>query len=1352
MSVKNAPDSASTRTTSTPSVPVTTPSGGNEVAAQEGVPASASDALALRNGAQLFQKGRDKDGNPAAVWVARKGGDMVEVTVTRGTGENAKQTTYQLNLKQPDARAAYEDLAKFRTMRADMMGEKPKKTGVEVKAKGSAKKINDAATGAKGYEGNGQVELTRGDAKATITAGGKKVSKPEGNGLEGSVGVKVQAPVKGAQVNAEGSVSHRREVTGQTKERTTTVAGDARVTDPKSGNTAGVAVTRTQTTKTEENAKGQKTETQTTSTQGKADAKGTFKSGENTTTASADIDWSITQTDFTGKEERSHNLTATVSNADTTGPNQHSVSAKLVDQSSPTSKSRELGADAKGQVTAGEAVIQAGGTFNTKSTQTASLDERKTAGSASASVTDKTGDVQYTASGKLNASDGTKVETDAAGQKTTTDTSSLSVAASGDVKAKTGKDSSVTGNASIEVGRNETRVQGPKGETWNRTENDARTGQVTVKDGDTTVGAKIARKETEASKGDGAGLREQKGTLGQEIDLTASFQGNRKVGFERDTARDYTFTLPASSTGTPALPLDHGSALALPEGAAFTLNAKGKVGIQGEADGFKGGISKDRQVEVKIERKGGSVVAASINFGERRDSALSFQGKAGDEKGLHGTLSASHKGNRADTGKAQFQLDLGVPEHQAAYDALLRGNLAPAQAIAARAAADGTGTSAWTSVGGNEQAAKLGIAFGPLGASAELFRKDLDPTDPAIQKDPARKAISAAAQQEGREIRWVERGGAAEVGGAYGGGVAPGAAGFSFGVEGRGALEWRSIGPKTDGEGGAPGVVFRAEEALAMPPGSEFSLRGQAKISGRVGAIGGWHTSAGPVQVNAGVSFETSAGKTMDLGVRVKRLQDGTVEVRMDELDQAKAGLQFAARIGVDINAAELAASGGSILAALAKRPDAAQKLAEAKKYLSAEFKLGTQWSREEGKGLVFNLDLNKPEAKKAYEQLVRGNADGALDLATNSANGVLLQAHSELVTEGKQKEISLRVGPADIYVNKTSRTDGTVEVTTRGETERLDRTTGAREKSSIFGRRRALEFDAVSLRTTRAPAGEKFMRLSYEEKDKFTSSGELKQRRALATSLGAQPVKPDVVGEDKGGGILKVLSFSKNDHGKVQTNIDVYLTSAGIQQIRGAGREGWLAAYGETIKEMHGRSPAWNDPDRGARARDLMEQYRGAEGVVDQIQRDRPMSNRNDSPENREYENKRWDAIEHRDSFRKAYEREFGKDQFKKDVKDFARAAEFADAMQRSSDDVDPAAWNRSFGDLAETMGFNIFDTVSSMNRLAGPNEMLVGRFTMKGNVVDIEMQSEGVLAPPKLTGEAPQTLQQARQAARTQ
>jgi hypothetical protein len=1330
MPVKNAPDSASPRTTSAPSVPAAA-SGASEVKATEGLPATADAARALRNGAQLFQKGQDKDGNPAAVWMTRKEGDVVEVAITRGNGANATQTTYLLDLKQPDARAAYEDLTRFRTMRADMMGEKPKKTGVQVKAKGSAKKVNDPATGAKGYQGNGTVDITRGDAKATITASGKRVtssvqgkdgSKTEGKTLEGSAGVAVETKGPGAQVKA------------------------------------GAEVKRSQTTRTEENAAGQKTETRSTLTQAGADAKVVHTSGENTTTATADIDWSLTQTDFIGpdgqltrKEERSHSINAAAAHSDTTGPDQHTVSAKFVDQSNPTSKSRELGVDAKGQRTAGEQVIQASGSFNTKNSHTAAVDQTATSGAAAATVTDKTGDVQHTTSGKLNVTHGTKVETDAAGRKTTTDDRSLTAAASTDVTVKTGKDSSVSAGATIEAGRTEQRVQGPGGESWNRTETGAQTGQVTVKDGGTTVGGKIARKETETSTGDGAGLRQQKGTLGQEIDLTASFQGNRKVGFERDTARDYVFALPASSTGTPALPLDHRAALALPEGATFALTAKGKIGIQGEADGFKGGISQERQVEVKIERKGGSVVAASVNLGERKASDLAFKGEAGDAKGLHGTFSASHKGNRADARQDKFQLDLAVPEHQAAYDALLRGNLAPAQAIAARAAADGTGLSTQSSVRGNEQAAKLGIAFGPLGASAELFRKDLDPADPAIQKDPTRSALSAAAQKEGRELRWIERGGAVEVGGGYSGGVAPGAAGFSFGFEGRGALEWRSIGPRSGGEGGAPGVVMRAEEALAMPPGSEFSLRGQAKISGRVGAIGGWHTSAGPVQVNAGVTFEASKSKVMDLGVRVKSLGEGKVEVRMDELDQSRRGLQLAARLGADIDAAQLAASGGSVLAALAKRPDAAAKLAEAKKYLSAEFKLGTQWSREEGKGVVFTLDLQKPEARAAYEQLVRGNAEDALDLAARSSSGVALQAHSQLVSEGKQKEVSLRVGGADLYVNKQSRTDGTVEVTTRGETERLDRTTGAREKSSIFGRRRALEFDAVSLRTPRAPQGERFMRLSYQEKDKYTSAGELRDRRALAASLGAVPVRPEVVGEDKGGGILRVLSGAKNDHGKVQTSIEVYLTSAGIQQIRGAGREAWLGAYGDTIQQMHGRSPAWNDPDRGARARDLLEQYRRAEGVVDRIERDRPFGNSN-SWENRDHENKRWDAIEERDSFRKAYEREFGKDQFKKDVKDFARASEFADAMERASDEVDPAAWNRSFGDLAETMGFNIFDTVAAMNRLAGPDEMVVGKFTMKGKVVDIEMQSEGVVAAPKLSGEAPQTLDQARKAAQSQ
>jgi hypothetical protein len=244
-------------------------------------------------------------------------------------------------------------------------------------------------------------------------------------------------------------------------------------------------------------------------------------------------------------------------------------------------------------------------------------------------------------------------------------------------------------------------------------------------------------------------------------------------------------------------------------------------------------------------------------------------------------------------------------------------------------------------------------------------------------------------------------------------------------------------------------------------------------------------------------------------------------------------------------------------------------------------------------------------------------------------------------------------------------------------------------------------------------------MKLSYDESDRYTSREELAERRALAKSLGATPTRPEVVKEEHGGGVMRWISGAHNDHGKVSTSIEAYITTAGIQKLRTSGREAQLSAFGEALKDMHGSAPAWNDPATSGRARELLEGYRHA-------------------PEKQ------------RDGFRKAYERELGKDRFKADVKDYARASEFADALGKSSDDANPATWNRTFADLAQKMGFNFFDSLSAMNKLAGDSEVVIGKYAMKGRSVDIEMTGEGTVNKPQITGGMPTDAEAARNTVR--
>ncbi|HEY8210670.1 MAG TPA: hypothetical protein VIG99_24470 [Myxococcaceae bacterium] len=1346
---------------------------------------------------RYVKEGQDRNGRDASLGLTRLDDKRVEVTLE----VNGKKVTYVLDLTRPDAQQAYDDLTKFRTTRADLLAAKPAKSGVTKAPEAPAQPAQSAQTKAaqtaqtttdpakpkttvqvkgnvkpkleKSTDANGAVTKTKGaevSGSATVQSGKTKVDV-KGNGkversttttkdgkttktdtIAGGGNVTVTAPVgKGTVTASAGAKVEKSDsrttdakgaVVSRTQQKATTLDQSVRVTGKDPKNTAGVAVKETRGEKVETDAAGKKTVTTNRSNDVSADASVTAKVGKE---GKLDASASVTARDAStqvvapdGKtsrtDEKSVVAKTSVTVADTTGPNQESVkvtagtnrSTKV--ETAPDGKktvndnrSSDEAVSASVTRTSGETVVTASGNASrsdsrvavtTPDGKTASTTQEKTTADGSLTVADKTGPQQGSVTVKGNVSRDSKVETTKDGAVTRTDNAQQggSVAVT---TSSTKGDRTVSTSTQVDVSSSSTATTGPDGKkTWSDANSVGVTETDTLKKGTTTATAKVQVKSTESESGDEKGVKQEKGTLSAQVDLTAAFKGNRKVGFSGANSRDYTLTLPAGVPQAPALPLNSAAAQALPEGASFTLNGKGTLGVNGEADGFKGGISEERTLQIKVDRQAGTKVTATVDLGRKDTNTESFDRTFGDAKKLNAKLAASNTGTASQGRTEQFSFDLSNPAHQAAYDAALRGDLRQAQQLGLGKVLKST------DAGGNEQQLKAGIAFNKIGASVELDRKDIDPSDDRIQKDPARKAITDAAQKDGKDVRWIERGGAWELGGGYDYGVSPGVAGFGFGFEAKKGMEWRSLGPKVDGEGGAPGVAMNADEAEKMPAGSEFSVRGTTKVSGRASVLGGWQAGGGGVTVSAGVGFDVSKGKTMDLNVRVKKLPDGKVEVRMDQLKTDQASAQFSAKIGASVNGAELAAAGGSVLGALAKKPDVAEKLAGLTKSLSVEFKAGKSHTEEEGKGLVFTLDLSKPEARAAYDKLVRGNPEQALDNADQADRGVHLNSQSELTSKQTDRNMSLKVGNTALFESSDSRKDLTAEVTTEQKTERLDESVAARTRASIFGRRRQLNFDAVSLRTDRAPNGEKFMRLTYEESDRYTSRGELADRRALAKSLGAVPTKPEVVKEEHGGGVMRWISGSHNDHGKVSTSIDAYITSAGIQKIRSAGREQQISAFGEALKDMRGRAPAWNDPATSGRSRELLDGYRTA-------------------PERG------------RDQFRKQYEREFGKDAFKADVKDYARASEFADALAKSSDDVNPAAWNRTFTDLAQKMGFNFFESLSAMNKLAGDSEVVIGKYAMKGRSVDIEMTSEGAVNKPQITG-GPTSAEAARNSAR--
>ncbi|HVE87414.1 MAG TPA: hypothetical protein VND93_31370, partial [Myxococcales bacterium] len=818
---------------------------------------------------------------------------------------------------------------------------------------GSGQTKVDAAAKAK-------VELsttTAKDGKVTNTkqvevGGNATVKAPLGSGtVTAGAGAKVE--------RNESTTTQGGKVVAKTQQQTVTLDQSVRVTAKDPRTNAGVTAKEIISSKVDTDAAGNKTTTRTSDVDVAADASVHAQVGKE-----ENLDWngSLDVRDFhtetetpDGKVARTDEETVKAQSslklADTTGPDQHSVKVSVSTnrdekvqvggdgkKTVTDTRALELGAGASASRTSGETTVSVTGnaTRSDSSTtitgpdgKTQQTTQQKTAVDGSVTVADKTGPQQGSVTLKGSASRDTKTEVNGDGGVKRTDATDVKGTAAITTTIKDG-DRTISTSTQVDAGATTNTVTNPDGtKSWTDATSIGVTNTDTISDKNASTTLKAQVKSTGSESGDEKGVKQQKGSLSSQVDLTTTFKGDRKVGFSGAGSKDYALSLPASSPTAPALPLDAASARALPPGASFTLTGKGKLGITGEAEGFKAGVSGERTLQIKVDRQAGNAVTATVDFGEKRTQNEGFDRKFGDPKKLNAQITAGNTGTDQRGRVDQFQLDLSNPAHQAAYDALLRGNLTPAQQL-------GVGkTLKATDATSNEQMAKVGISFSKLGASVELDRKDIDPSDDRIQGDPTRKAVTDAAQKDGREVRWIERGGAWELGGGYSYGASPGVAGFGFGFDGKKGMEWRSLGPRVDGEGGAPGVAMSADEAEKMPAGSEFSVRGTTSLSGRASVLGGWQAGGGGITVSAGVSFDASRSHSMDMNVRVKKLPDGRVEVRLDELKKDQASAQFAARLGATVNGAELAASGGSILGALAKRPDVAEKLAGLKKSLS---------------------------------------------------------------------------------------------------------------------------------------------------------------------------------------------------------------------------------------------------------------------------------------------------------------------------------------------------------------------------------------------------------------------------------
>jgi LysM repeat protein len=799
------------------------------------------------------------------------------------------------------------------------------------------------------------------------------------------------------------------------------------------------------------------------------------------------------------------------------------------------------------------------------------------------------------------------------------------------------------------------------------------------------------------------------------------------LGFDADQELGYKYTTPMGFEGP--LPTTAALMKAAPKGAELELTGEGKVGMDAQRrldnldlafdTSAHGSLSvtatrlAEDEVRVEVRLEKGLEASGKVTFTHAADGAkytASFQ----DQEDWDAEKSAS------------FTLSLDRPAHQAAYAALLKGNMGPASRLL-----DAPGPS-WVKSRSSTQTVKLNA--GPvewLDAGLEVVRRDVDPQDARIRWSSDRRAFTEAAEARGQKVRWIEAEGAFAPKVSYTGSapVAGGVGSWRHGFATDAMLRYRAFAPSVDGAGAELQPALTSAAARAMPRGSEFELTGKGNLTGFTGLGVGyeWGATGVTASLSASADAKQTASRTWD--VKVVRLDGDRVEVSLERGKGSRTAFELAARAGVKVDSAELLGLESALeqVALLGKLTDKLDDQLDKR----LAFELQASWSKAKDSSdrITFELDLANPAAAKAYEALVGLDAKAAVALADGArpaprpsrpalpaeAAAVVGEASGVKITRGwstesvqKQEHLHVDAFGERLYLRDALRKDEVTIDRWDGANKRTDRSTFREQYEGLLGRKQDMSWEAVRVRTPEDPVGKGYYRLQYMDQDPLTSKSEVRRLVSLGQDLGAQPAH-DARIENGARGLAKLLgSWAK--HGKTKLEMDVFFTQKGIDQVRKLDSSQALAAYGEVAARRDGREAyGWTMPGKAERAIKLLEQHQRLK---------HEHFGRDDGPDE-----KRGIEVE--------YWRLTGNELWEDDDA-YASAKAFAAMVGRMHASQDPVEWNKAFADLGEALSFDFYDALATLQKIAGAEEILVHQLQMKGKAVDIEMKDEGLLRHP--------------------
>lgn len=579
------------------------------------------------------------------------------------------------------------------------------------------------------------------------------------------------------------------------------------------------------------------------------------------------------------------------------------------------------------------------------------------------------------------------------------------------------------------------------------------------------------------------------------------------------------------------------------------------------------------------------------------------------------------------------------------------------------------------------------------------------PQDAQLTGDGQRSAYEKAHTQP---HVWTKLGGVMSANLGLSTSIPVGPASVSVGFSSSGSLQYSAFAPHDLSPSGvyqaaASATIdlpFTAGNAEKMAQGAEFKLRGHGQVGASSGVSAGYSTTVGPLSVGVTAGANGSVVASGDLSLSVKRLDGDKVYVRIGKVLDASASESVGVHGGASISDSAIS----SVTDLIPKNPvldyltgkatDAVQT--QVNNLLSFTAAVNAGQAKEDSHVAAFTLDLSKPEARAAYEALMKLDVGPATALAQQ---GGAVRAEYDETKVSHQNGVDLEIGPAKLFLLNRLRTDRTGHLEGNDGTLDFTQATFDRSHSSIFGGSTQIEWEGMNILEQGEPA-QTYFHLTFDKTRKATRDGDVDKFNRLAAAVNAQFEKPEDV--HKQGGFFDKLFGGA--YGKTEEKADIYFTRQGLQSLQNVSDAQVMNAFAHAAQTIDGSNalPAWST-DRSAEAAQWYSTYkgmpRGGQDDQEQLQR-----------------------------IAEAYKERFGRD-IEADIADLDAAKLLTKQVQAMKGQPE-SEWAKAFANLGEKAGDDFMKHVAALSSLMGPDQTLVHELSINGDHIHATARDEGLLA----------------------